>query len=236
MPVDLEDVPAHGPAQNQRTGRADCTREQSQGRVLTGDHRGQRPGAGPERAQDRRLVDALELRHRDGADQDEDAAEQGNAADHRDRKRNVADHFLHGCQYLAYIDRRDVRISGDEIMLEGAAGGGILRRPGDADEAVWRGGERAGTKHEHETAGTRIFPGDLANAGDSRLDAPSENVEPHEIPDVDRKSGVDTLFYRHLEFRCINWLRLLAGPELSVDDCFVRFKMISIGDHVFACE
>ena len=55
--------------------------ERAEHAVLEQQHARDRPRVGAERLEDRGLVDALELRHRDGADQNQHAAEQHQAAD-----------------------------------------------------------------------------------------------------------------------------------------------------------
>ncbi len=96
--------------------------------------------------------------------------------------------------------------------------------------------QRARTEDEHETAGARVLPRDLPNTGDSRLHDPSKDVEADEIPDVDGKPVVNALFDRDLEFRCVCRLRSLARPEAAVDDGFIRFEVVAIGDDVLAPE
>ena len=76
-----EDEAAGRPAQAERAERADDAGEQAERAVFERQRRAEQARAGAERAQDGRLVDALELGHRDGADQDQDAAGQ------RDRRR-----------------------------------------------------------------------------------------------------------------------------------------------------
>ena len=60
--------------------------EQAERAVFERERRAEQARAGAERAKDGRLVDALELRHRHGADEDQHAAGQRDAADDRDRR------------------------------------------------------------------------------------------------------------------------------------------------------
>ena len=49
--------------------------------------------------------------------------------------------------------------------------------------------ERPGPEHEHEPAVARVFPLDVADAGDPRLDDAAEDVEAHQVADVDARSA-----------------------------------------------
>ena len=67
------------------------------------------PRAGAERPVDRRLVEPLKLRHRDGPDENQHAAEQRHGADDGDAERGVVDDLAQRRQDLAHVDGRDVR-------------------------------------------------------------------------------------------------------------------------------
>ena len=127
------------------------------------EHRRQQPRARAERAEDRGLVDALELRHRDGADQDQHAAEQRDPADDRDAEHRVVDDRLDARENLADVDRRDVRVARDEVVLQPGARGGVGRAPCMKPMKVCGACvERARTEHEHEPAAAGVPPLDAA--------------------------------------------------------------------------
>ena len=77
------------------------------------------PRAGAERAQDRGLVDALELGHRDGADQDQDAARAARSPPTIEMASvTLSSTRLDRREDLTHVDRRDVRKLRDQIALE----------------------------------------------------------------------------------------------------------------------
>ena len=82
-PRDVEREAADAPGERHRAERPDDAGEQAEHAVLEQQHPGDGPRVRPERLEDRGLVDALELRHRHGADEDQRAAEEHQPADHR---------------------------------------------------------------------------------------------------------------------------------------------------------
>src|SRR5947209_6308656 len=80
-PRDLERISADTPRERDGPERSDQAGKRSEDSVLEQQHLGDRPRVRAERLEDRCLVDPLELGHRDGADENQRAAEQHEAAD-----------------------------------------------------------------------------------------------------------------------------------------------------------
>jgi hypothetical protein len=87
-----------------------------------------------------------------------------------------------------------------------------------------------GAEDDHEATAPGVTPVDLANAGDPGRHHPAEDIEAHRVADVELKALVHAQFHRN--FR----LGRRPFPERSLDDPFVRFEMVAVGDGVFPGE
>ena len=229
-PRNLDRPLAHTPGQRNRRERADRSGKQPENAVLQEQHPPDGAGVRPQRLEHRRLVNALELGHGDGANQNQHAAEQHQAAHHGDGEGDLGHHAADRLQHLAQIDHRDVRKALHQIVLEPRASRGIVGPFERRDHHLRSGVENAGPEHEHEPAASGVAPVDLSDAGDPRRHDTAQDVEPHRIADGDSRSLADALLDRHLCFG------RRSGPELAVDDPLVRFQMVAIGNGELAAE
>ena len=120
MPFDFEHEPARPPSSGP-AHRAAPTMPASRPSALYSSASivAEQPRAGAERAQDGGLVDALELRHRDRADQDQDAARRARSPPTIEiASVTLSRTRLDRRDDLTDVDRRDVRERGDQIALE----------------------------------------------------------------------------------------------------------------------
>ena len=218
------------PREREGGDAADRPGEQPEAAVLQRQHRPEHPRARPERPQDRRLVDALELGHRHRAGEDQHAAQEGDAADDRDRERDVVDRGLHRGEHFAQVDGGDVRILRDQVTLETAARGRVLGRLEDADPHLRRFRQRPRAEDEHEAAAAGVFPLHFADARHARLEDAPDDVEAHDVADPDPRTLVQSLLDRDLGHRRVLGQRGLSDPEGAVGHLLVRLEMVAVGD------
>ena len=169
-PRDVERVAADAPRQRDRAERPDEARERAQHAVFEQQHLGDRPRVGAERLEDGGLVDALELRHRHGADQNQRAAEQHQAADDGDGERDLGHHVAD--RSAESRESRSPTRSGKRSTRscwKRARAAAIVRPLERRDEGLRRLIEDARPEHEHEAAVARIPPLHVADARDPRV-------------------------------------------------------------------
>ena len=159
--------------------------------------RGQEPCARAERPQDRRLVDPLELGHRHGADENQDAAQERDAADNRDPEHTLSTMRLNPGEDFAAVDGRHVR----ELSRPGRAGAapapsgppGLSAKPTNVCGAS---ASTPGRNTNMKPPARDSRPLDVADARHLRRDRPAKHVEPHLVADIDVEALVDALFDR----------------------------------------
>src|SRR4029079_15422069 len=126
---------------------------------------------------------ALKLRHRDGADEDQHAAQKSDPSDHRDAEHGVVDALLNAADDFAAVDRRDVWIPGDEIVLEASPDCSIVGPLQESDVGMRRALEDARIEADHEAAAARVAPLDMTDARHFRKHLPAQNVKAHVVAD-----------------------------------------------------
>ena len=94
----------------------------------------------------------MKLGHRHGADKDERAAEQHEAADHGDGKRHLPHHVADRFEDLVKIDDRHVREPLHQVVLESRSRRRIARTAQRRHERLRRLVERPRPEDEHEAA------------------------------------------------------------------------------------
>src|SRR5688572_23045522 len=225
----IQRVAADRPRQANRAGGADAASEQAEQPVLEEQHGGNQATGRAQRLEDRRFIDAPELRHRHRADQNQQTAQQHQRANYGHRERDVVDHGLDRVEDFAAVDDRYVGRGSDERALQARPRHGIVRPLHKSDEAVRRLLEHARTEHEHESAGAAVGPFDKPYARHPGADHAAQDVEANRVADVDLERLVDELLDRH--FRLIGRRRL---PNLPGHHFLVALELGAVGDGVFA--
>src|SRR4029450_6581874 len=89
-PGDFDGPAADRPTEHHAAAGADDAGDEPEQAVLDNQQTPPQPGAGPKRAQDRRLVNASIFGHRDRAGEDQRPGEEDQSADHGDAERDAA--------------------------------------------------------------------------------------------------------------------------------------------------
>ena len=101
LPRQIQCVPSDRPAESDRTDGAHRPGDRAEHTVFEHQHGRDQPAIRTECLEDSRLIHASELRHGDGADENQYAAEQDKSADDRHGERHVRHEHLNSLQNLA---------------------------------------------------------------------------------------------------------------------------------------
>ena len=211
--------------------RSDQTGERSEHAVLEQQHLRNRPRVGAERLEHRRLVHALELRHRHGADQNQPAAEKHQAADDGDRQRDLLHDVADRLEHVMEIDDRHVRETARRARAATARGPPgpsgpfsgatkVLRR---LSSAPGRNTNMKPPFRESRHSTSRML---VTRASIARPRMSNRIVSPTLI----REPLVDALLHRHLGSG--------DGPfqNRAGDQALVRLEMVAVRDRELALQ
>src|SRR5262249_39480200 len=157
-------------------------------------------------------------------DQDQQAAQENESADERDRQRDILDDATGKLDDVAHVDHGDVRVFADQVSLQTRAGAGVGGASDRGDVFSRRAGERPRAKDDQETR-ARVAPVHAPDVGHARRHLPPLHIEGHRVAYVQPQLIVQQLFDRDFRLGVSGEWRI---PEFALYDLLEILDMVAV--------